>query len=75
MLVREVVTADPVLGSGFATSPGTRGATALYNRMDSSRVERVVVDHVLGGAIIRDFIDQPGILYSHPVGSKEKDSS
>lgn len=75
MLVREIVAATPDLGSGFATSPGSRGATALYNRMDRLRVERVVADHVVGGAIIREFIDQPGNLYSQPVGSKEKDSS
>ena len=75
MLVREVVAGASELGSGFAASPGPRGATALYNRMDRSRVERVVVDHVVGGGIIREFIDQPGNLYSHPVGSKEKDSS
>lgn len=76
VLVREVAAlADPGLGSGFATSPGPRGVTALYNRMDGSRVKRVVVDHVVGGEIVREFIERPGILYSQPVGSKEKDSS
>lgn len=76
VLVREVgPAASPQIGSGFATSPGPRGATALYNRMDGSRVRRVVSDHVVGGEIIREFIERPGILYSQPVGSKEKDSS
>jgi len=75
VLVRELV-ADtaPSLGTGFATAPGPRGATALYNRMDSTRVERVVVLHVVGGQIVREFIERPGILQSQPVGSSQKDS-
>lgn len=76
VLVREVVGATaPEIGSGFATPPGPRGATALYNRMDNSRVRRVVAGHVVGGEIIREFIERPGILYSQAVGSKEKDPS
>ena len=75
VLVRELV-ADtaPSLGTGFATAPGPRGATALYNRIDSTRVERVVVLHVVGGQIVREFIERPGILQSQPVGSSQKDS-
>ena len=75
VLVRELV-ADtaPSLGTGFATAPGPRGATALYNRVDSTRVERVVVLHVVGGQIVREFIERPGILQSQPVGSSQKDS-
>ena len=75
VLVREVVAdAPPQIGSGFATAPGPRGATALYNRMDGARVERVVVQHVVGGQIVREFIERPGLLYSQPVGPKQKDS-
>jgi (2Fe-2S) ferredoxin len=75
VLVRELVAASaPSLGTGFATAPGPRGATALYNRIDSTRVERVVVLHVVGGQIVREFIERPGILQSQPVGSSQKDS-
>jgi (2Fe-2S) ferredoxin len=75
VLVRELVeSAAPTLGTGFATAPGPRGATALYNRMDSTRVERVVVLHVVGGQIVREYIERPGILQSQPVGSSQKDS-
>ena len=53
--------------------PGPRGATALYNRMDRTRVEHVVVEHVIGGQIVREFIERPGILHSQPVGSTQKE--
>ncbi len=75
VLVRELVpNAGPQIGSGFATAPGPRGATALYNRMDGARVERVIVQHVVGGQIVREFIERPGLLQSQPVGPKQKDS-
>ena len=74
VLVRELVGEQPTLGTGFATLPGPRGVTALYNRMDAKRVDRVVTQHVLGGQIVREFIERPGILHSVPVGSSEKDS-
>jgi (2Fe-2S) ferredoxin len=76
VLVREVTNeASPAIGTGFATAPGPRGATALYNRMERSKVERVVVEHVIGGQIVREFVERPGILPSHPViGSRQKDS-
>jgi (2Fe-2S) ferredoxin len=74
VLVRELVGEQPTLGSGFATLPGPRGVTALYNRMDGPRVERVIVQHVIGGQIVREFIERPGILHSTPVGSTTKDS-
>ena len=76
VLVRELVAEQgPAIGTGFATLPGPRGATALYNRMDAARVERVVVQHVMGGQIVREFIERPGILHSVPVGSgRTKDS-
>lgn len=76
VLVREMSDASPpgpALGTGFATLPGPRGATALYNRMDGSRIERVVVQHVIGGQIVRELIERPGMLHSVPVGSR-KDS-
>ena len=69
VLVREVVTDEPrSLGTGFATLPGPRGATALYNRVDSVRVERIVAQHVVGGQIVREFIERPGLLHSQPLG-------
>jgi len=76
VLVRELVADQPAatLGSGFATLPGPRGVTALYNRMDAERVERVVAQHVVGGQIVRELIERPGILHSVPVGSRQKDS-
>jgi len=75
VLVRELVAdTGPQIGSGFATAPGPRGVTALYNRMDGVKVERVVTQHVVGGQIVREFIERPGILHSQPVGSKQKDS-
>ena len=73
VLVRELVEGPATtIGSGFATLPGPRGVTALYNRIDAARVERVVVQHVGDGQIVRDFIERPGILHSVPVGSREK---
>jgi (2Fe-2S) ferredoxin len=74
VLVRELVGEQPTLGTGFATLPGPRGVTALYNRMDASRITRVVEQHVIGGQIVREFIERPGILHSVPVGSRQKDS-
>jgi (2Fe-2S) ferredoxin len=74
VLVREIVAEEPrSLGTGFATLPGPRGVTALYNRVDSARVERVVTQHVVGGQIVREFIERPGMLHSEPVGSTQKD--
>lgn len=74
VLVREISGEQPTLGTGFATLPGPRGVTALYNRIDASRVPRVVEQHVIGGQIVREFIERPGILHSVPVGSRQKDS-
>jgi len=65
VLVREILSGEaaPTLGSGFATLPGPRGATALYNRVDTERVAHVVTEHVIGGNIVRSYIERPGI---HP---------
>lgn len=74
MLVRELVPEAPgALGTGFATLPGPRGVTALYNRIDAARAERLVVEHVQGGRVVREFIERPSILHSQPVGSTQKD--
>jgi (2Fe-2S) ferredoxin len=71
VLVREIVAdQQPGLGTGFATLPGPRGVTALYNRIDAERVERVVTQHVIGGQVVREYVERPGILHSQPVGSK-----
>ena len=76
VLVREILTTErmPMLGSGFATLPGPRGATALYNRMDPDRVAHVVAEHVVGGKIVREYIERPGIHPSDPVAVRTKDS-
>jgi (2Fe-2S) ferredoxin len=78
-LVRELVEAatTPSLGSGFATAPGPRGATALYNHLDAERVDRVVAEHIVGGKIARDLVERPGdtpsVRYSVPVASKDSE--
>ena len=69
VLVREILTAEPALGSGFATLPGPRGTTALYNRLDTGRCERIVMQHVRDGQIVREFVERPGIQTSVPVAS------
>ena len=73
VLVREIGH-DTLLGTGFAAVPPSRGASALYNRIDPERIDRLVVDHVVGGQIVREFVERPGILQSEPVGSRQKDS-
>ena len=72
VLVREILNSNeresiPTLGSGFATVPGPRGATALYNRMDTQRIEHVVAAHVMKGKILREYIERPGVHPSDPV--------
>jgi (2Fe-2S) ferredoxin len=75
VLVREVTEAlAPALGSGFATVPGPRGATALYNRVDAQRVAHVVAEHVVGGQIVRAYIERPGLHPRDPVALRTKDS-
>lgn len=75
VLVRELLTtAAPSLGTGFATAPGPRGATALYNRVDAERAARIVAQHVGTGQIVREFVERPGIHPLEPVGSTPKDS-
>jgi (2Fe-2S) ferredoxin len=81
VLVREVtrvVAPAPALGTGFATPPGPRGgATALYNHTDPERVERIVTEHVVGGRIVREFIERPGdpasVQYNPSPASTTKD--
>ena len=76
VLVRELVDAAPgaLVGGGFATLPGPRGATALYNRVDSERATRVVAEHVVGGQIVREYVERPGIHPNDPVASRTKQS-
>ena len=76
VLVREILTTEPAptLGSGFATLPGPRGVTALYNRMEPQRVEHVVAEHVVGGQVVRKYVERPGIHPSDPVAVRTKDS-
>ena len=79
ILVREIVSPQPgaLTGVGFATLPAPRGTTALYNRFDAARVETVVTQHVLGGQIVREFIERvpaAGIALLDPLASRTKDS-
>jgi len=76
VLVREILTCEaaPTLGTGFATLPGPRGTTALYNRVDGQRVERVVSAHVMGGQIVREYIERPGVHPNDPVAARTKDT-
>jgi len=76
VLVREVLTVEPgaLTGSGFATLPGPRGVTALYNRMDVAKASRVVIEHVNGGTIVRELIERPGIHPNDPTAPRTKDS-
>ena len=75
ILVRELTEGEaPTLGSGFATLPGPRGATALYNRMDSQRIANVVAEHVMAGRIVRQYVERPGLHPSDPVAVRTKDS-
>lgn len=62
VLVRELGGTDPasLIGSGFAAIPTRGGTTALYNRMDPERADRVVEHHVVGGQIVREYIERPG---------------
>jgi (2Fe-2S) ferredoxin len=81
VLVRELVSqakaAAPSLGTGFATPPGPRGATALYNHTDPERVEKIVAEHVVNGRIVREFVERPGdssaVRHSAPLASTTKD--
>lgn len=75
VLVREILTSPPsgLTSAGFATLPAPRGTTALYNRVDATRVERVVVQHVVGGQIVREYIERPG-LHSSDEAPRTKDS-
>ena len=73
MLVREIHTTTPAIGSGFATAPGPRGTTALYNRVDAARAQRIVTLHVVTGQIVREYVERPGIHPNDPLGSPAKD--
>lgn len=58
-LVREITQAAPPSRFMFATLPGPRGATALYNRIDPVKVAEVVSEHVARGVVVRRFIEPP----------------
>jgi (2Fe-2S) ferredoxin len=83
VLVREMIdptamrNAPPTLGTGFATPPGPRGTTALYNHVDPSRVDRIVAEHVVEGRVARELVERPGeasVRYSEPVAPRTKDT-
>ncbi len=64
VLVRDMSTQLPhqkmgVIGSGFATAPGPRGATALYNLVDAARLDTIIREHVGHRRIVRGFIERP----------------
>ena len=77
VLVRELVAPPPggLASGGLATLPGPRGLTALYNRFETTYAAPVVARHVLGGQIVRDYIERPGasgIGVVDPVASRTK---
>jgi (2Fe-2S) ferredoxin len=76
VLVREILTSDAMVPqtSGLATLPGPRGASALYNRLDAKRVLHVVAVHVMGGQIVREYVERPGIHPKDPVAVRTKDT-
>jgi (2Fe-2S) ferredoxin len=76
VLVREILTTPQAdaLGSGFATLPGPRGTTALYNRVDSQRAAHLVADHVMCGQIVREYVERPGLHPNDPVAVRTKDT-
>lgn len=59
-LVKEIQPGEPTLA--FAVLPGPRGVTALYNRLDPIKVQRVVAEHLERGVIVRDLIERPAPL-------------
>lgn len=48
-----------VIGSGFATAPGPRGVTALYNLVDAARLDTIISEHVGHRRVVRAFIERP----------------
>ncbi|HEY4178467.1 MAG TPA: (2Fe-2S) ferredoxin domain-containing protein [Kofleriaceae bacterium] len=82
VLVREIVDVKPasaISSVGLATMPAPRGTTALYSRMSPSEPERattVIVQHVQGGQIVREYIERvgpAGIGPIDPLASRTKD--
>lgn len=60
VLVREIPPGEDAPRKQFATLPGPRGVTALYNQTTLERVPRIVEAHIMGHRIVREFIAQPG---------------
>lgn len=71
-LVREMPPA-PAAGAtprfSLATLPGKKGTQALYQRLDLARVERIVKAHIIGGTIVREFIEPPPPVVLPPIPS------
>jgi (2Fe-2S) ferredoxin len=42
--------------------------------MDTQRAKHVVTKHVLGGQIVREYIERPAIHPGDPVATRTKDS-
>jgi len=59
-LVREIQAGEPAFA--FAALPGPRGVTALYNRLDPLKAQRIVAEHLERGVIVRDLIERPAPL-------------
>lgn len=59
-LVKEIRDDDATFA--FAVLPGARGVSALYNRLDPLKVERVVAEHLERGVVVRDLIERPAPL-------------
>lgn len=59
VLVREIPPGEAAPRKQFATLPGPRGVTALYNHTTLERIPRIVEAHIIGHRIVREFIAQP----------------
>ena len=72
-LVREMPqTTEPASRFLFATLPGPRGATALYNRLDAGKVAEIVSEHVARGVVVRRLIEPPHGAIPTPSGEPSR---
>jgi hypothetical protein len=42
--------------------------------MDTQRVAHVIAEHVMGGRIVREYVERPGIHPNEPLAVRTKDS-
>jgi (2Fe-2S) ferredoxin len=72
-LVREMTAATEAPSRFlFATLPGPRGATALYNHLDAVKVAEVVSEHVGRGVVVRRLIEPTQSAIAPPAGEPSR---